>query len=306
MISTFSKLVKEEIIKKPIENSRNLIYEYQALMDLLGDVKLSNGNEQIVFSSNNISLVKYFLKLSNEIFSIHTQNIVIEENKIKPLKTYYAYFNDFVPLILERIKYYTNRELIEIENLSLENKIAYLKGAFLASGSISNPLKKDYHLEIASDSMSNILYIGSLLNSLDLNAKIAMKRNKYIAYIKRIENICTFLAHIQAMNSYFQVRDIMTKRSLNVQIQRSINTELANAQRTMKKANELVDLIEKLRKKKIELAPELEEIAQLRIDYPDSSLRELMLSYKNEYHQEITRSMLYRKLEKIKSFAMKV
>jgi DNA-binding protein WhiA len=306
MIETFSKIVKDEIMNKPTSNNNSLLFEYQALMDLLGDVKIENNCEAIVFTSHNVSLVKYFLKLSHLLFQIKTQNIIIEQNNIKPFKTYVACFYEKTTIILDAIKYYVNRELTDIEDLDLESKVAYLKGAFLATGSINNPSSKDYHLEISTDSMTNILYIGSLLNSLELNAKIAMKKNKFVCYIKRAENIASFLARVEAMNSYFKLKDAITMRSLKVQIQRQMNTEIANEQKTITSSNELIKDIQTIRQHKIPLPSDLDDFAKLRIDYPDLSLSELINIYKTIYNVDINKSMLYRKFDKIKNIALKL
>jgi DNA-binding protein WhiA len=302
---TFSKELKEDLIKKKINNDENLLFEYQAMMDFLGDIKFIDNEESIVFSSNSIILVNHFLKITRELFGVSTELTRVEQRTIKPFKIYSVGVNHLVSIILQRINYYDTREINQIIKLTDDQKKAYIKGAFLSSGSISNPKSRNYHLEIASESKDTVVYIQSLINYFDLNAKISTKGKKYICYIKSVNNISGFLYNIGSIKGYLELESIIEEKKMTNDIHRKMNIEIANERRTLDKASKIIEDIDKIRKKRIKLDVELELVAQLRMEHDGASLSELALKYKEKYGRDITKSSLYRKYEKIREIAEK-
>lgn len=168
----------------------------------------------------------------------------------------------------------------EVLNLSLNAKNEILrsivKGTFMATGSVNNPENK-YHLEINFTERKNAEYILNICRENGVNLKILESKGKVILYIKEGEEISKFLALIGANKAVMNFEDIRAKREIKNNVNRLVNCETANLNKTINASlNQVNDikLIQKL-KKFDELPEELRVIAGLRLEYPDATLKEL-------------------------------
>lgn len=161
----------------------------------------------------------------------------------------------------------------EIENVFLKEKEKeFLKNIFLVSGSIANP-QKEYHLEILTDTIDVALSIIDILKGFGIEAKFLEKKYKFVVYIKSSEMIALFLNIIGAHNSLFKFEDAKVIHELNNNINRVVNCETANISKIVNASLRQIEIIKKIG---IDNLPEnLREIAQLRCDNPDASLKEL-------------------------------
>jgi len=155
-------------------------------------------------------------------------------------------------------------------------KRLHIRELFLKSGFVNNP-KKDYHLEIIFSEEQKAIEIGNLLLEFGINAKTIKKGKGYMIYIKDGEEISNFLALIGAMSSVLKFEEVRVERELKNNINRAVNCETANLNKTIDAAIKQIEAIEKLKQnKKFESMPEaLKEIANLRADNPHASLIEL-------------------------------
>ena len=163
-------------------------------------------------------------------------------------------------------------------NLNSKNEIlrAIVKGSFLATGSVNNPENK-YHLEVSFVEKKNAEYILNICKENDVNLKLLEARKKYILYIKEGEEISKFLALIGANKAVMNFEDIRAKRDIKNNVNRLVNCETANLNKTINASvNQINDikLIQKLNKFD-ELPEELRVLAGLRLEYPDATLKEL-------------------------------
>ena len=156
----------------------------------------------------------------------------------------------------------------------MEREIALVRGLFLGSGSVNNPSKK-YHLEILLKSIDVANYIKNLLKEFNIEAKILESNNTI--YIKEGEEISKFLAFIGAQSSVLKFEEIRVMRDIRNNVNRIVNCETANLNKTIEASVIQIEAINFLKKmKKFEELPEnLIEIAELRIENPDTSLKEL-------------------------------
>jgi len=155
-------------------------------------------------------------------------------------------------------------------------KRLHIRELFLKSGFINNP-KKDYHLEIIFSEQQKALEIENLLLEFDIHSKTIRKGKGYMIYIKDGEEISNFLALIGAMSSVLKFEEIRVERELKNNINRAVNCETANLNKTIDAAIKQIEAIKKIkRNKKFENMPEnLKEIANLRLNNPHASLIEL-------------------------------
>ncbi|WP_312712079.1 DNA-binding protein WhiA, partial [Proteiniclasticum ruminis] len=155
-------------------------------------------------------------------------------------------------------------------------KKAYIKGSFLGSGSVSNP-EKAYHLEFVVNSLELAEELKELINSYGLTSKVIARKNSHIVYLKEGEQIVDILSIIGAYNSLFEFENVRIVKDMRNNVNRLVNCETANLSKTVNAAVRQVESI-KLIEKEIglgRLSKPLRDIAELRIEYPDESLKEL-------------------------------
>jgi len=154
---------------------------------------------------------------------------------------------------------------------------SYLRGAFLATGSVNNPETSRYHLEIYSLYETHNEGIAQMMNYFHLNARTTKRRNGYIVYLKEAEKIADFLQVIGATNSMLKFEDIRIVRDMRNSVNRLVNCENANINKTVAAAERQIENIKHLQATVglDSLPDKLREIAVLRLENPEVSLKEL-------------------------------
>ena len=181
---------------------------------------------------------------------------------------------------IEPIIQYDNNKISLREDIINEGKEEYLRaiirGLFLGSGSINNPENK-YHLEIVLNQEDNLDYAIEILKKLGISSKKMITKNKYSIYIKEGEEISKFLALIGANKAVMQFEDIRIQKEMRGKVNRLVNCETANLNKTINASIQQIAAIKKLQEtgkfKKID--EKLKEIAILRLENPDMPLIEL-------------------------------
>jgi len=155
-------------------------------------------------------------------------------------------------------------------------KRAYLRGAFLGSGSISDP-KGSYHMEFVTTSKGQAEVISDLIKTFGLNCGIMERKNKYMVYLKDGDNISDLLAIMGAHNALLKFEDIRVVKEVRNSVNRIVNCETANLNKIIDASVRQIESIKFLKQKKVydKLPDNLKQIAELRLEYPDLSLKEL-------------------------------
>lgn len=174
---------------------------------------------------------------------------------------------------------------INIKNLtdiSENEKRAIIRGSFLGAGSINNPEKK-YHLEINLSNKINLDYLFEIISSMNIKCKKLVLDKKYSIYLKDGEEISLLIALMGANKSVLNFEDIRVQREMRGKVNRIVNCQTANLNKTINASVEQIEAIRKLQmsNKFNKLDENLKEIALLRIEYPDMSLIELGKKLKN-------------------------
>lgn len=153
---------------------------------------------------------------------------------------------------------------------------AYLRGAFLGSGFISNP-KSDFHFEMIVETEELANDIVSLMADKGINAKVMQRRNSYMIYLKSGTSILEFLAFTGAHHCACELEEERVVKSVRNDVNRMINAELANQQKATKAAVEQLFMIRQVLEDNDinSLPPALQEFIRLRVMNPDASLKEL-------------------------------
>ena len=264
---SFAGEVKEELNKLTnLANKEAVKYEFLGYLMTnhmtieKNKMKFSTENEYNInrFSKllNNLQQTKYEIQIVGKTFSITTPIPELEEIQ-----------ENFI-LDLEKIRK-------QVEKQEVLQK-ALIRGCFLGSGSISNP-KQSYHLEVLFSQKTYADFIQELLQTYQIAVKQVIKNQSNGIYAKDGEEISKFLAFIGANHSVLQFEEIRVYREIRGNVNRKVNCETANLNKTVESALKQIQAIEFLRQKgELEkLSEGLQEIAQLRILHPEASLIEL-------------------------------
>ncbi len=154
--------------------------------------------------------------------------------------------------------------------------ISYLRGAFLGGGFVADP-HGDFHFELTAESEQIAEDLAVLMERFEIPAKVTRRRGLFTVYLKGAEPIVTFLALVGAHRALLRTEDVRILKSMRNDVNRLVNAEMANQQKTADAALAQIEAIRLLADTRGigSLPPALQELASLRLEYPDVSLREL-------------------------------
>jgi len=177
---------------------------------------------------------------------------------------------------------------------------AFIAGAFLACGTVTDPAK-EYHLEFSAGSPKKARLISECLSKIGIENSTVTRKGAKVVYIKGNEAIGDLLGYMGAFSCYWKLIDIVVERDCRNKANRRFNCDNANISRTADAAAQQLSAIKKLKASGTldELAPKLKEIALLRLENPEASLREL----EELMNGEISRSGINHRLKKLTELA---
>lgn len=155
-------------------------------------------------------------------------------------------------------------------------KRAYIRGAFLAAGSISDP-NKSYHFEVVCRTMEQAKQLQEVINSFDMDAKIVERKKHYVVYLKEGSQIVDILNVMEAHVALMNLENVRILKEMRNSVNRKVNCETANISKTVNAAvKQLEDIVYIRDTMGLETLPDnLREIAMLRLEYPEAPLKEL-------------------------------
>ena len=185
---------------------------------------------------------------------------------------------------------------------------AYLRGLFIATGSINDPKTSRYHLEFLVDNLEYANYISTLLNKFNLNSKVIKREKNYMIYIKEAEKISDFLRVINAYNAVMYFEDIRIYRDHKNMTNRLNNCEQANMDKIFLTAAKQLQDIKKLKEYDLldVVDQKIKEVIEFRERYPESSLQELSEIMSQELGYDISKSGLNHRFRKIKDMVNQI
>ena len=265
---SFSSEIKQELNKTSSLNDKEIVKNELIGYLISGNIEITEKN-YLKFSTESDYNINRFSKLLDNL-NINYNIEILGKNFIVTLKK--KDILNFV-LINENKIYLQNNYIEKLEN---ENLKAIVRGVFMGSGSINDPNKK-YHLEISFKEEENLNNIIDILKILDINTKKLTIKNKKSLYIKEGEEISKFLALIGATKAMMTFEDIRVQKEMRGKINRIVNCETANLNKTINASIEQIAAIKKLKENGSfnKLNDNLKEIAKLRLENPDMALSEL-------------------------------
>ncbi|GEN49541.1 DNA-binding protein WhiA [Alkalibacterium pelagium] len=255
--------------------------ELAALIRMNGTLSIVDHDFLLNVQTENAAIARRIYSLIKDNFDVESELLVRKKMKLKKNNVYIVRLKSGSKLILKELgimdgMLYSGHIPEEIK-LNKQKAKSYLRGAFLASGSVNSPDTSRYHLEIHSSYEEHNEDICEMMQMFDMNARIHERRNGYIVYLKEAEKIADFLAMIGATGSMFRFEDVRIVRDMRNSVNRLVNCENANMNKTIDAASRQIENIQLIAQVRgLDTLPDkLREMAKLRIDHPDVSLKEL-------------------------------
>jgi hypothetical protein len=302
---SFSIKVKNEILLLSTEKTEKI--------SLLSAYIRNNAvitETSILINTENIELSKYIYDLLRELYNI-IPSITLRKNfNFKKTSSYLIKITNQKNTILKDLSlmnedgYFINvpREYIYEDE---EEKQAYLRGLFIATGSINDPNTARYHLEFLIDDYDYALFVCELLDDYNLNSKLIQRSNGFMVYIKEADKISDFLKILKAYNSVLYFENIKAYREEKNLINRLNNCEQANVEKIINSANEQIKDIEHIENTigLDSLDDKLKIVAIYRKKYKEVSLSELSKIISIETNTNLSKSGINHRIRKIKEIA---
>lgn len=278
---SFASRTKKEITQIDAEDCC-IRSEVAAFIRMNGALSFSNKNLSLDVQTENAAIARRLYSNLKRLYPYKVELLVRKKMRLKKNNVYICRIREGAKPLLKDLLILTGT--FEFKNeisaeIIKENccKRAYLRGAFLASGSVNNPETSSYHLEIFSIYKEHSEALVDLMNTFHLNAKSIERKNGYIAYLKEAEKISDFLGIVGAHVGLMKFEDVRIIRDMRNSVNRLVNCETANMNKTIGAAQRQVGNIKYIQDTigLAELPERLQEIAQLRIDHQDITLKEL-------------------------------
>jgi len=278
---SFASETKKELTQVEANDSC-LKAEVSALIRMNGVVSFANRQLSLDVQTENAAIARRLYTIIKKLYSFNVELLVRKKMRLKKNNVYICRIRDGARELLTDLEILSN----EFEfNHSLSNSLiqhknekrAYIRGAFLAGGSVNNPETSSYHLEIYSLYKEHGDALAELMNSFQLNAKTIERKKGYVTYLKEAEKISDFLGLVGAFQAMLKFEDVRIVRDMRNSVNRIVNCETANLNKTIGAAIRQVENIKFIENTiGLDQLPEkLREIARLRVEYQDVTLKEL-------------------------------
>lgn len=281
---SFSSHVKDELAEAYSSARHCQIAEIAAMLSMDGHIYgAERGCPVVVLHTENLAVARKYFTLLRKTFNINTE--------ISVRRSTFLQKNGIYTLVVrnrqEAEKIINATRMTPLGepgqwipgNLILQNdccRRTFLRGAYLAAGSMSNP-EKGYHFEIACTMPEKAEQLQEVLASFEVDAKIILRKKYYVLYVKEGDQIVDILNVMAAHISLMELENIRILKGMREAVNRQVNCETANLSKTTSAAyGQMNDILLIQEKMGLDSLPELlRETAQTRLDWPDVSLKEL-------------------------------
>ena len=283
---SFSGNVKEELSHHLGSARHCRIAETAAIISICGGVMIdSRGRYSLKIHTENLSVARKCFTLLTKTFNIRT-DIAIRTNRMKGSVSYYIVVkeHDAALRILQATKLIdqygeVEEELSVVRNIVIQEtccKRAFIRGAFLASGSMSDP-EKSYHFEIVCATREKAEQIQKIMKCFELDGKIVLRKKSFVVYLKEGSQIADVLNVMEAHVALMEFENVRILKDMRNTVNRKVNCETANINKTVSAAVKQIDDIRYIQETKgLDKLPEgLKDMALTRLTYPEASLKEL-------------------------------
>ena len=285
---SFSSDTKNELAHVMPEKSCCMLAEISGFIHMCATIRLGGGAGKIALRilTENAAAARKMIKLIKAYFGIKVELVISKNTSLKKS-------NHYEMVITEEMR--CQEIMLETGILTVKEgfnmihygvpwalvkkkccKRAFLRGAFLGGGSLSDP-EKGYHFELVTGNEELCRDIAKLMGSLGFSAKVIERKKSFVVYLKESEQIVDFLNVAGAHGSLLLMENVRIMKEMRNQANRIVNCDNANLDKTILAAEKQIEAIEKINREKglAFLPPKLREIAELRLEQKDLSLKEL-------------------------------
>ena len=277
---SFASEMKNELTRIEVDECC-MKSELSALIKMNGAVSYFEGQWVINVQTENAAIARRIFSLIKNVYKIEIDLLVRKKMKLKKNNVYICRIKKEAKDVLADLDIFSSGMLTNTITDEIKSKDccrrSYLRGAFLAGGSVNNPETSAYHLEIASLYEDHASALTDLMNDYELNAKYIDRKRGYTIYLKEAEKIAEFLSLIGGYQALLKFEDIRIVRDMRNSVNRLVNCETANLNKTINAAMRQVENI-KFIDEEIgidELPERLREVARLRVEHQDMTLKEI-------------------------------
>lgn len=284
---SFSSKVKEELSRQWSPARHCQIAETAAVLSLCGRVKISASDHYAIeIHTENLAVARKYFTLLKKTFNIEAEIRIRKNIYLKKSDVYRVQVNSHEDTvrILQAAKYMSPsleiaEDLSKMNHLVIQRdccKRAFLRGIFLAAGSISDP-EKSYHLEIVCSTMERALQVQAILKDFQLDGRIINRKKNQVVYLKEGSQIVELLGLMEASISLMNLENIRIRKEISNNVNRKVNCETANITKTVSAAVKQIEDIRYIETHMgfSQLSEGLEEMAVLRLKHQDATLKEL-------------------------------
>ena len=283
---SFSSKVKGEICRYNDISKDEALSEITAIMKASGTLGFSGKGLKFRITTENPASARLAFSILKDYFEIHAKLMVKKSNSLKKNNIYMVVIDEEMGVknLLEIAGILREVDGILSLDYSIDNKFidtedkkrAFIRGAFIGGGSVSNP-EKTYHLEFVAHSEEFANDLKNVINHYKLNSKVIKRKNSFIVYIKEVEKIQDMLSILGAHTCLLEMENIRIVKEMRNNVNRLVNCETANLSKTVNAAVRQVESIKYIDSTVgiSRLPKNLQEIAYLRLENPEESLKEL-------------------------------
>lgn len=278
---SFASETKKELTQVDADDL-SLKAELSALIRMNGSLSFTNRQLSLDVQTENAAIARRLYTIVKKLYPYNVELLVRKKMRLKKNNVYICRVRDGAKELLTDLQIISgefqfnhtiSKSLIPKNN----QRRAYLRGAFLAGGSVNNPETSAYHLEVYSLYKEHGEALADLMNKFQLNAKTIERKKGFVTYLKEAEKISDFLSLVGAHQAMLKFEDVRIVRDMRNSVNRIVNCETANLNKTIGAALRQVDNIRFIDNAiGLDQLPEkLREIARLRVEYQDVTLKEL-------------------------------
>ncbi len=280
---SFSYKVKEELAEHFGNGRHCYIAELAAFLNMCGEICVFRDSFCLKIQTENILIAKKCFTLLQNAFNIEME-VSVRTGKRNSYLLLVRKEQDAKRILMavgilqetQTGQRYIQNHIYPPVTASVCCRRAYLRGAFLAVGSVSDP-KKNYHLEFVLQKKETAEELRDLINSFELDAKVVERKEHFVVYLKEGEQIVNLFNIMEAHIALMDLENVRIVKEMRNDINRKVNCETANLNKVVEAAVKQVEDIRFIEKAigLSELPKQLEELARIRLAYPDKSLKEL-------------------------------
>lgn len=284
---TFSSKTKNELSRLEITSRCCAIAELSAIIRMSGIIQITGIKQiKLSFMTENAAIARRIFTIVKELYKVDIEVRVRRNTQLKKNNNYLIVVNDedISKRIIEDLGFVEDQYTLFSPNYSIPEGIikercckrSYIRGAFLGGGSVSNP-EKSYHLEFVTSSKKHAEDLSQLINSFGLNSKIIERSENYVIYLKEANQIADLLNIIGGHQALLTMENIRIVKDIRNNTNRIVNCETANLSKTIDASIRQIESIEYIdaRMGINKLPDKLREVAEIRLDNSDLSLKEI-------------------------------